>query len=227
MRVGSANRTGGSVVALLLGVILAIGAVSAAAAGGQSDLARVRAVTAGYHDLAVAESDGYGVFYVCTDEPGEGAMGQHFVNLALVLDATIDPLQPEALAYEPQSDGGYRLVAAEYLVFAEAWDADHEGPPSQFGQQFGLVGASNRYGLHRSTSFTPGSGSRIRPACSTSGIPGCIARPEGTSTSSPCHAEEAVAPRTVHRFGWSWYRIPVPSESSHVSQPRSPSTKGL
>lgn len=132
--------------AVALAATMSLLAVSAASANGQAQLAGVRAATAQFHDLAAAREAGYGAFYTCTAEPGEGAMGQHFVNLSAVLDPDIDPLRPEALAYAP-TDDGYRLVAVEYLVFAADWDAAHEAPPSLFGQSFGLVGEGNRYGL--------------------------------------------------------------------------------
>ena len=139
------SRAGVALV-LAASLTLALASVSAAAPG-QSDLARVRAATAPFHDRAAAAAAGYGKFYVCTAEPGEGTMGQHFVNLAAVLDTTLDATQPEALIYEPQRNGGYRLVAVEYLVFAEAWDAEHAGPPELLGHSFELVPSPNRYGL--------------------------------------------------------------------------------
>lgn len=117
------------------------------AAVSQASLSDVRAATADYHRLSAAEAAGYGPFYVCTDEPGQGAMGQHFVNLGLVIDGAIDPLRPEALMYQPATDGSYRLVGVEYLVFAAAWDSAHAAPPSLFGHTFSLVEAGNRYGL--------------------------------------------------------------------------------
>ena len=126
--------------------VLAVGGTSIAAAG-QSDLARVRYATAAFHDLGAAESAGYGPFYICTDEPGQGAMGQHYVNGALVGDPTIDPLAPEALVYQPKRGGGLRLVGVEYVVFQADWDALHASRPSLFGRQFALVEAGNRYGL--------------------------------------------------------------------------------
>jgi hypothetical protein len=118
------------------------------AAAGQNQLAPVRAATAAFHDLGAAEDAGYGPFYVCTDQTGEGAMGQHYVNGALVGDGAIDPLRPEALVYEPKRSGsGYRLVGVEYVVFQADWDALHGSRPSLFGREFALVEAGNRYGL--------------------------------------------------------------------------------
>ena len=89
---------------------------------------------------------------MCTDHVTDGTMGQHYVNLDLVLDTatgvpTIDPLQPEALVYEPKINGGYRLVGVEYVVFQDAWDAANDAPPALFGKTFTLIPAGNRYDL--------------------------------------------------------------------------------
>lgn len=133
-------------VAALLGTVSAV----AARSGGPS-LADVRAATAKYHDLAVAEAAGYGIFYECTDNetPGVGAMGQHFANVPLVFgDPEIDPLRPEVLMYAPQPDGGWRLIGMEYVVTQEAWEAVHPGTtPTVLGLPLKAVGATNRYGL--------------------------------------------------------------------------------
>ena len=74
-------------------------------------------------------------------------MGIHFVNGDFVGDTVLDPLQPEALVYEPGKHGQLKLVALEYIVFQAAWDAQSSTPPSLFGQTFHLVGSPNRYGL--------------------------------------------------------------------------------
>jgi hypothetical protein len=117
-------------------------------AGDESpELAGARTATAAFHALSAAEAAGYGFFYTCTDEAGLGAMGQHFVNGALVGDAIVDPLRPEVLVYEPRQNGGYKLVAVEYVVFKDAWDAANADPPRLFGQTLSTVGAPNRYGL--------------------------------------------------------------------------------
>ena len=139
------------IVVVALAALAAIGGTSLVAAG-QDQLARVRAATDKFHTLSVAENAGYGSFYMCTDHVTDGTMGQHYVNLGLVLDSatgvpTVDPLQPEALVYEPKKDGGYKLVGVEYVVFQAAWDAENDAPPALFGKTFTLIGAGNRYGL--------------------------------------------------------------------------------
>lgn len=81
------------------------------------------------------------------DLHGTGAMGIHYLNATNLLDGSIDRLAPEALIYEPDEGGSLTLVAAEYLVIAEAWDAIHAAPPILYGQRFSRVAAGNRYGL--------------------------------------------------------------------------------
>lgn len=84
----------------------------------------------------------------CIEDPaGRGAMGIHFVDVGNLLDGQVDRLAPEALIYEPEDDGSLTLVGAEYLVFAQAWDAEHASAPILYGQRFARVAAGNRYGL--------------------------------------------------------------------------------
>ena len=112
----------------------------------------VRDATRPYQDLKVAKADGYGKLkdaegIACIDMPGEGGMGVHFVNGDLVGDAEVHGKTPELLVYDPTPDG-MRLVALEYVVFQEAWRAEHAtGRPQLFGQKFELVKEGNRYGL--------------------------------------------------------------------------------
>lgn len=122
-----------------LGLVLA----SPASAGGQSELAGVRAATAAFHDLDAADDAGYVQFLPCFDAPAAG-MGQHFVNVSL-LDGTVDALHPESLVYE-QGPDGYRLVGVEYIVPQAAWSGS--SPPSLFGEQFHPVDSLGIWALH-------------------------------------------------------------------------------
>lgn len=121
--------------------------VPLAIASAADPLAELRQATVQYHDVE-ALPDGYGLFYECTDNEGLGAaMGQHFANVAKVVDPAINALDPEVIVYEPRPDGTYRLVAVEYVVFKADWDALHASPPQLFGRTFTHVPAGNRYGL--------------------------------------------------------------------------------
>jgi hypothetical protein len=142
-------------LALALAVaVLAAGGVQVvvAPASGGSDLAAARRATANYHRVSVAEDAGYAEFrdangIACIDNLPAGAMGVHYVNGSYVGDTTLDPTTPEAVVYEPMSNGRLRLVALEYIVFQAAWDAEHSSPPELFGQPFMLVTAPNRFGI--------------------------------------------------------------------------------
>jgi hypothetical protein len=112
------------------------------------DLVRtVRESTRRFHDVRQAEAEGYHLMFGCVSGPDDGAMGLHYVNLALVADGVLDPRQPEIVIYEPQPDGGRRLIGADFLVFAEAWHAANEGTPQLGGQLMHLIDSPNRYGL--------------------------------------------------------------------------------
>lgn len=108
--------------------------------------------TAGFLSVSDAEAAGYAEFHdaadiACIEHPPHGAMGVHWVNNDLVGDGLLFPARPEALVYEPNGNGGYELVALEYIVFQKAWDEAHDEPPSLFGQQLRLIEKPNRYGL--------------------------------------------------------------------------------
>lgn len=139
---------------MLLGLVLLPALVLTALAGavgvaGRTDeLAAVRAATARFHAIDDALDADYGAFYVCTDETGLGAMGQHYVNGGLVGDAVLDPATPEAIMYEPMPGGVQRLVGVEWVVFRSVWEAaGHTGVPSLFGRNLRLVSEPNRYGI--------------------------------------------------------------------------------
>jgi hypothetical protein len=135
-----------AVVAASLVAMLFASVVSASGRG--SELAAVRRATDQYHRLSAALADGYGVFYVCTDQPGQGAMGQHYVNGALVGDAILDPAAPEAVIYEPRKNGKMRLVGVEWVVFKSVWEAaGNTAAPTLFGRTLKLVPEPNRYGI--------------------------------------------------------------------------------
>lgn len=134
--------------ALGLLAILVPAIATARGAGHGADLARVRAATAGYHDLQAALDGGYGPLHECTDhEGGLGAMGQHYVAGDVVGDAVFDLSRPEVLVYEPTPNGRSKLVAVEFVVFADVWAGVSSSPPRLFGRELALVEAPNRYGV--------------------------------------------------------------------------------
>ena len=101
--------------------------------------ARVREATKLYTDPSYAMQMGYQPG-PCVSGPSGGAMGVHFVNVALLDDAPPDVDNPEVLIYEPLHGGGYRLVGAEYITFAP--------PPAVLeGHLLNYAPSPNRYGI--------------------------------------------------------------------------------
>jgi hypothetical protein len=107
----------------------------------------VRETTERFRRVSVAEAEGYALLFGCVSGPDSGAMGLHFVNLALVGDGKLDPARPEIVIYEPLPDGRLRLIGADYLVFADAWNATHSATPELMGQLLHLFESPNRFGL--------------------------------------------------------------------------------
>jgi hypothetical protein len=105
----------------------------------------VRTVTQPYLNVNNAAPD-YVPLFGCVTGPDHGAMGIHYINLALVGDGDVVSEKPEALIYEPVGNQR-RLVGVEYIVDAATWLAHHPAPPQLEGQAFQLVGSPNRYGL--------------------------------------------------------------------------------
>jgi hypothetical protein len=107
----------------------------------------VRDSTERFKDVSVAEAEGYALQFGCVTGDDWGAMGLHYVNGALVNSGVLDATRPQIVIYEPTSDGGLRLIGADYLLIADAWNAKHSGPPELMGQLFHLFESPNRFGL--------------------------------------------------------------------------------
>jgi hypothetical protein len=109
----------------------------------------VRAATARFKNVEVARNAGYQLLFGCVSGGDFGAMGMHFVNTGLIGDLEVDPTNPEIVIYEPQADGSLRLIGADFLIFADAWDQAHPdgATPQLMGQLFHRFEAPNRFGL--------------------------------------------------------------------------------
>ena len=131
-----------------VGVILVGATLATALAAPSSDINAAGFASARFNAVGQAERAGYGLppggpLHECIASfDGTGAMGFHMINGSL-LDGVVDAAQPEALVYAPDKNGKLKLVALEYVVFAEAWTG--EDPPSLFGEDFMFTGAPNRY----------------------------------------------------------------------------------
>jgi hypothetical protein len=134
-------------VGLLLITLTSVAIASSGSSKQATTLAEmVRQATAQFKDVGKAEAAHYGLLHGCVSGPQEGAMGIHFANGELVGDGALDVSHPEALLYEPKN-GKLQLAGVEYVVIAEAWNANHQTPPVLVGQLFNYVGAPNRFGL--------------------------------------------------------------------------------
>jgi hypothetical protein len=107
----------------------------------------VREATERFRDVSAAEAEGYSLMFGCVSGPDSGAMGLHYVNLALVGDGELNPTRPEIVIYEPLPDGRLRLIGADYLVLKDAWRAKNAGTPELMGQLLHLFDSPNRFGL--------------------------------------------------------------------------------
>lgn len=141
-----------TVTLLMAGGLMAASLGAPAAAATPEDVAAIRDATTRFRDVTASEAAGYAVLTgtpleLCIDEDGAGGMGFHRVNGDLVGDTVLDPLTPEALIYVPDAVGEPELVGVEYVVFAEAWDAEHDSPPTLLGHELHLVSEPNRYEL--------------------------------------------------------------------------------
>lgn len=141
----------------------ALAVSSVAAAGrGQADLGEVRAATARFQRVEVAEAAGHELGWkdpkIPIDgcvfnqmDPAAGAMGYHWFNHDAIEDTTLDPLRPEGLVYERLPNGKLHLVAVEWIVPKVLWEASYgEGNiPTVLGQEMGVLNpVLNWYILH-------------------------------------------------------------------------------
>ena len=85
----------------------------------------VRNATQQYQN--VANATGFTPVLDCVSGSDHGAMGVHYVNLSMLNGETLigngqqlDPTKPQALIYEPQSNGEMKLVGAEFVILASA-----------------------------------------------------------------------------------------------------------
>src|SRR5579863_265917 len=119
----------------------------------------VRSATQQYQNVANA-GPGYGPALGCVSGSDHGAMGIHYVNGSLLQgetllsDGQLDPTRPQALIYEPQLNGGLKLVAVEFIIFASALPSGAapqvEGHLMQYidgPSSFRPKATPNRYGL--------------------------------------------------------------------------------
>jgi hypothetical protein len=108
-------------------------------------IARVRAATQNFHDLATAQNAGYNVQFPagCAALAGSGAQGFHYINNGLV-DGNVELLRPELVMYEPKPGGGRQLVGVDYVVPLSL----SATPPTLLGVPFAPLPELGVWALH-------------------------------------------------------------------------------
>jgi hypothetical protein len=98
------------------------------------ELRQLRRLTARYHDVAVAEADGFVPTADCVTSP-DGTMGVHYISLERLGDGIVLE-EPEILVYVPDGDW-LRLVAVEYMQVDADQDLETDDDrPELFGTPF-------------------------------------------------------------------------------------------
>jgi hypothetical protein len=117
---------------------------------------KVQEVTERFQNVHEAERQGYHLAFGCVSGDSSGAMGLHYVNMDLIKDpagevndSDLDVRYPQIVIYEPTANGHLRLIGADYLVYADAWNKVHKPgeSPQLMGQLFHLFEAPNRFAL--------------------------------------------------------------------------------
>lgn len=112
-------------------------------AADRQDVAALRAATARFHRLDVADAAGYNVQFPagCMESPA-GGMGFHYIDNTSV--GTLDPTRPQLVIYEPEQNGTLRLVAVEFIFPGQSTDP----APVLFGQPFNWNPTFQVWALH-------------------------------------------------------------------------------
>jgi len=109
-------------------------------------IATLQRVTARYHDLNAAFADQFVLLHPCEDRPGEGPVGTVYINISRLMDGVINPELPDALIYEPGSDGRQNLVGVEFAVPYALWTGQQ--PPQFLGATFQQEEEFQVFALH-------------------------------------------------------------------------------
>lgn len=108
-------------------------------------IARLQKATARYHRLDVAINDGFVLLHPCETRGDEGPVGIVYVHVGRLMDGKIDPDAPDALIYEPNSNGP-TLVGVEFAIPKALWTEPQE--PTFLGARFQSEDEFGVYALH-------------------------------------------------------------------------------
>jgi len=140
--------------AVLLALLLPIGIAAAPRAGAQTakaampaDVQALRASLAAYSSFRLAKDAGYNTPITdCMSNGDLGAMGVHFAKPGLI-DGKPEALAPEALIYEPGTNGEMSLVGVEFIVPFTAVSKSSPAP-MLYGQHFSPNDVFGVWALH-------------------------------------------------------------------------------
>lgn len=101
----------------------------------RADIEKLRAATAPYHDVKIAQAAGYPTTTpACVADSTMGGMGRHYFDRA-VYDEKLEISHPEMLIYAPNGAGKPdQLVGVEYVIPFRLLPST-EKPPRLFGQE--------------------------------------------------------------------------------------------
>jgi hypothetical protein len=122
-----------------------------------AEVTALRESLAAYTSFGLAKKAGYSTAITdCMSNGDEGAMGVHYANPHLI-DGVADALHPEALIYEPGTNGELSLVGVEFIVPFTAV-AKTAAAPTLFGKKFAPNDVFGVWALHVWTHRTNPSG---------------------------------------------------------------------
>ncbi|HEY6516327.1 MAG TPA: hypothetical protein VIY50_09295 [Steroidobacteraceae bacterium] len=130
-------------------VLLPLPLIASAGNGATPLIDEVRNATMQYLEISTALAQNFVAATPCVSGPDAGAMGVHFIRMDRVKNLLLDAKQPQALIYEPMTDGAMRLVGVEYIVLDANWSAVNPpgSAPALEGNLLNYVATPNRYGL--------------------------------------------------------------------------------
>lgn len=134
----------GTRIALFLSVIAVVAFTGRGSLG--DGISALREALAPFEDVETAMAEGWSSQFPAGCMASEaGAMGYHYLNESLV-DGAVELLKPELLIYERQADGSQQLVAVEYIIPFDQWQAAE--PPRLLEQEFARNETYSVWALH-------------------------------------------------------------------------------
>ena len=109
-------------------------------------VATLRSVTSRYQRLDVAIKEGFVLLHPCEVRPDEGPVGTVYVHLGRLTDGKIDVEAPDALIYEPGTNGKNTLVGVEFAIPYSQWTEPQ--PPEFLGAVFQTEDEFGVFALH-------------------------------------------------------------------------------